>query len=92
MTEPRSALTEPEADQFEAELRRLEADVSVTKTAFRLFLQGRMPCGHPVHDLLTCPDPPFGCVTCNEIERLRADVTRLAQENARLRALRPDKS
>jgi hypothetical protein len=59
------ALTEQQAKQVEAELRRLEADPLVTKTELRLFLQSPMPCGHAVGNLLTCDSPPFGCVICN---------------------------
>lgn len=58
-------LTEHQADEIEAEMRRLEKDPSVTKTELRLFMQLPMPCGHATGNLLTCSEPPFGCVICN---------------------------
>ena len=61
----RARLTERQADEVEAELRRLEADPAVSKAQLRLFLQCPMPCGHAAGNLLTCPNPPFGCVVCN---------------------------
>ncbi len=63
--EERSPLIKAQADQIEAEIRRLEADTSVGKQELRLFMQTLMPCGHAVGDLLTCPDEPWGCVQCN---------------------------
>ena len=59
-------LTLPQAEEIEAELRALEGDPEVGKQELRLFLQSPMPCGHAVGNLLTCPDPPFGCVICGE--------------------------
>lgn len=53
-----------QADTIEAEMRRLENDPTVDKHALRLFMQSPMPCGHAVGNLLTCPDPPFGCAVC----------------------------
>lgn len=58
-------LTEEEADKYEKEMRRLEADPKVTKHELRLFMQLPMSCGHAVGNLLTCPNPPSGCVICN---------------------------
>lgn len=63
---PYPKLTKAQADEIEDEMRRLEADPSVDKHAMRLFMQHQMPCGHSVGSLLTCPDPPFGCVICGE--------------------------
>ena len=57
-------LTLRQAEWWEDEMRRLEADPTVTKHALRLFMQGPMECGHAVGNLLTCPTPPFGCVIC----------------------------
>lgn len=62
---PYNRLTREQADAVEAEMRRLESDPAVTKRALRLFMQLPMPCGHAAGNLLTCPDPPFGCVVCN---------------------------
>lgn len=62
-----SRLTLEQANAIEEELRRLEADPTVTKTEMRLFLQSPMPCGHATGCLLTCPSPPFGCVECNSL-------------------------
>lgn len=61
-------LTETEADEVEAELRRLEADPTVSKNRLRLFMQTPMSCGHSTGCLLTCDRPPFGCVECNFAE------------------------
>ena len=59
-------LSEEQADQVEAEMRRLEADPEVSKRALRLYMQSPMPCGHAVGNLLTCDKPPIGCVICGE--------------------------
>ena len=59
-------LTRLQADKIEAELKHLEADPTIGKTELRLFLQSCMPCGHAVGNLLTCPEPPYGCVICGE--------------------------
>ena len=66
----RGRLTRADADEVEAELRRLEMDHLVTKRQLRLFMQSCMPCGHAVGNLLTCPDPPYGCVICGEAGEL----------------------
>jgi len=58
-------LTEQQANEIEAEMRRLEDDDKVTKRELRLFMQSLMPCGHSTGSLLTCDSPPFGCVECN---------------------------
>jgi hypothetical protein len=65
---PIRRLTREQAEAIEDELRRLEADPAVSKTELRLFLQHPMPCGHATGNLLTCPDPPFGCVICGPPE------------------------
>jgi hypothetical protein len=62
----RHKLTLKQAEDIEKEMRELEAHPSVSKHAFRLFMQSLMPCGHAVGNLLTCSDPPFGCVICGE--------------------------
>lgn len=59
-------LTRQQADKIEKEMRKLETDPKVTKTELRLFLQHSMPCGHAAGNLLTCQDPPYGCVICEE--------------------------
>ena len=59
-------LTNKQADEIEAEIRRLEDDPTVTKTELRLYLQHPMPCGHAAGNLLTCSEPPYGCVICGE--------------------------
>lgn len=64
-------LTEEQADDIEDEMRRLENDPAVSKRELRLFMQHHMPCGHSTGNLLTCSDPPFGCVICGEVD---ADV------------------
>ncbi len=61
-------LTRKQADEIEAETRRLEANPTVDKHAFRLYLESPMPCGHPVANLLMCEDPPYGCVICGPPE------------------------
>lgn len=61
-------LTTADAEAIEAEMRRMEEDPTVTKHALRLYLQSLMPCGHAVGNLLTCPDPPAGCVACGSAE------------------------
>jgi len=66
-------LTEAQADEIEAEMRRLEVAPSVTKRALRLFMQAPMPCGHAAGNLLTCDRPPIGCVICGE-PRLYPDM------------------
>ena len=53
-----------DAEKIENEMRRLEDDPSVTKRELRLFMQSLMPCSHAVTNLLTCSDPPYGCVEC----------------------------
>ena len=59
-------LTMRQAEEIEDEMRRVENDPSVTKHAMRLFMQLPMPCGHATGNLLTCEDPPYGCVICGE--------------------------
>ncbi len=59
-------LTMAQADKWEAEMRRLETDPEVSKRELRLFMQTQMECNHAVGNLLTCPDPPYGCVICGE--------------------------
>lgn len=59
-------LTASESEEIEGEMRRLESDPSVSKHQLRLFMQTPMPCGHAAGNLLTCPDPPYGCVICGE--------------------------
>ncbi len=61
-------LTEGQADEIEAEMRRLETDPSVSKHALRLYMESPMPCGHAAGNLLTCDRPPIGCVICGEPE------------------------
>lgn len=61
-------LTKTQADRIEAEMRRLEADLTVDKHTLRLFMQDAMPCGHAAGNLLTCDLPPFGCLICGPIE------------------------
>ena len=62
----RFKLTNEQADEIEAEMRRLESDPTISKTELRLFLQFPMPCGHAAGNLLTCSEPPYGCVICGE--------------------------
>lgn len=62
----RSRLTKSQADWWEAEMRQIEANPAFDKRAMRLFMQTQMECGHSVGSLLTCPDPPFGCVDSGE--------------------------
>lgn len=57
-------LTLKQAINAEKEMRRLESDPNVSKRELRLFMQTLMPCGHITANLLTCPDPPYGCVAC----------------------------
>lgn len=59
-------LTKAQADQREDEMRRMEDNPAITKRALRLFMQTQMECNHAVGNLLTCPDPPYGCVICGE--------------------------
>ncbi len=59
-------LTKQQADDIEAEIRRLEFDPMVAKRELRLFMQTSMPCGHAVGNLLTCSWLPWGCVECNK--------------------------
>ncbi len=66
--EPKPPLNMAEARAIKKELQTKEADNSVSKEELRLYLQGLMPCGHAVGNLLTCPDPPSGCVICGEPE------------------------
>lgn len=61
-------LTLAQAEEIEEEMRCVEADPAMDKHALRLFMQSPMPCGHAVGNLLTCPDPPYGCVICGEPE------------------------
>ena len=57
-------LTKDQAIAAEDEMRRMESDPVVTKQELRLFMQSLMPCGHIHANLLTCPDPPYGCAAC----------------------------
>jgi hypothetical protein len=50
------------ANACEAEIRTLESTPEAT--AMRLLMQSLMPCGHAYGNLLTCSNPPFGCVIC----------------------------
>ena len=59
-------LTIKQANQIEIELYELENNPNISKTELRLFLQSTMPCGHAVGNLLTCDNPPYGCVICGE--------------------------
>jgi hypothetical protein len=59
-------LSKAQAAEIEEEIRHLEDDPTVSKEELRLFLQHPMPCGHAAGNLLTCPDPPYGCVICGE--------------------------
>jgi hypothetical protein len=59
-------LTNQQANEIEDEIRRLENDSTITKHELRLFMQYPMPCGHAVGNLLTCDEPPLGCVICGE--------------------------
>lgn len=63
-------LTKKQADKWEAELRRVEANPQYDKHAYRLFLQEPMECGHAIANLLTCPDPPYGCLVCLRPEKI----------------------
>lgn len=72
-------LTREEADAVEAEMRQLEGDPSTTLRAMRLFMQAPMPCGHAAGNLLTCPDPPFGCVICNGVTDREHEARVLAE-------------
>lgn len=67
-------LSREDADALENELRRLEADPNVSKMELRLFLQCPMPCGHAAGNLLTCSDPPYGCVVCGEAGNSKLDA------------------
>ncbi len=58
-------LTEDQADEWEDEMRALEGNPTVSKVQLRLFMQSLMECGHAVGNLLTCGEPPWGCVICN---------------------------
>jgi len=70
----RERLNEEQADAIEAEMRQMELDPSISKTEMRLFMQSCMPCGHAVGNLLTCDQPPFGCVICNSNQKRRAEL------------------
>ncbi len=59
-------LTKQQAVEAEKEMRRLEESPEVSKKELRLFMQSLMPCGHIHSNLLTCPDPPYGCVACSK--------------------------
>jgi len=59
-------LTKKQADEIEEEMRKMEVDPGVSKRALRLFMQFPMPCGHAAGNLLTCSNPPYGCVICGE--------------------------
>ena len=59
-------LTQNEAETIEAEMRKMEGDPQVSKHELRLFMQHPMSCGHAAGNLLTCNDPPYGCVICNK--------------------------
>lgn len=61
-------LSAEEAGRIEEEMRQLERNPEVSKRALRLFMQHPMPCGHAAGNLLTCPDPPFGCLICGVID------------------------
>lgn len=58
-------LIREQADDVEAEMRALEANPATTVHQMRLFMQHPMPCGHAAGNLLTCDEPPYGCVVCN---------------------------
>ena len=62
-------LTQQQADEIESEMRLLESNPSTTIVQMRLFMQSVMPCGHAIGNLLTCSEPPFGCVICNGREK-----------------------
>jgi hypothetical protein len=84
LVDPRSEkppkLTAEQAGEIEAEMRHLESDPETSKRALRLFMQSAMPCGHAVGNLLTCPDPPFGCVVCGVMtERFERHLGRASQ-------------
>lgn len=57
-------LTLKQAEKAEKEMRKMERDPNISKRELRLFMQSLMPCGHIHSNLLTCPDPPWGCVVC----------------------------
>jgi len=61
-------LTEKQAIKWEKEMRKLEKDPKTTKTGMRIFMQISMNCGHAAGNLLTCSEPPSGCVICNSKE------------------------
>ena len=65
----RVKLTKAQADEIEAEIRKVEANRDTTVTQMRLLMQSPMPCGHAYANLLICPDPPYGCVICGEPKR-----------------------
>lgn len=67
-------------DKIETEMRMLEADPNISKNQFRLFLQSPMPCGHAVANLLTCSEPPFGCVICNTGDAPKAEFSSYCQD------------
>lgn len=51
----------------------LAAEIFAAVDAERFRQQYPMECGHALGNLLTCPDPPEGCVIClNLPEKLRA--------------------
>ncbi len=60
-------LTKTQAVAAENKMRELEESPSVSKLELRLFMQSLMPCGHIHANLLTCPDPPYGCVACSKL-------------------------
>ncbi len=61
---PLNGMSREQANTLKAEVRRMEADPSVGKHGFRLYLQSSMPCGHLLANLLMCDRPPFGCLEC----------------------------
>lgn len=61
------SLTLDEAKAAEQKMREMEDDPKVSKHELRLFMQSLMPCGHIHSNLLTCPDPPYGCVACRKM-------------------------
>jgi len=71
-----SKLTYRQAVIAEREMRRLEKEPSVSKKELRLFMQSLMPCGHVMSNLLTCPDPPYGCVVCLHQRKLERQLKR----------------
>jgi hypothetical protein len=77
-------LTEEQANRWETEMRTIEMDPDMSKAAMRVFMQLPMDCGHAVGNLLTCDTPPYGCVICEALEPIQAEIERLREENKKV--------